>query len=109
MGFCSRVDYAGIVVAIDDHGDTGRYVGADRSGGFPTVRGEEQVDRVIFMLSFVAEISIDAGTDGGGAVCAFMLRKDVNFQVHFLRRRDLIEGERRIFFGRVGGGSYREI
>ena len=71
MRLCNRVDHARIVVAIYDHGGAGRYVGADRRSGFPTVRREEEMDRVVFMLGFVVEVGIDAGTDRGGAVCVF--------------------------------------
>lgn len=90
MGFCSRVDHARIVVAIYDHGGTSCYVSADPSSRFPAVRREEEVDRMVFMLGLVAEVGIDAGTDGGGAVCEFMLDKDMSFQ--FQATRPVEEG-----------------
>lgn len=35
---------------------------------------------MVFMLGFVAEVGIDAGTDRGGAVYVFMLCNDVSLQ-----------------------------
>lgn len=53
------------------------------------------------MLGFVAEVGIDTGTDGGGAVYAFKLRKHVSSQVQTIRPEMKISLKEK---GSEGGG-----
>lgn len=69
VSLCSRVNDAGIRIAVDNYRDAVGDVLFDALCEFPAVGREEEVDGVVVQLRFATEVVIDQFSNGGCSIC----------------------------------------